>query len=106
MNAIRSMLVQWMNRKGTENRKAEKERYSGGNAHKKEGEHITDSLIKNHSVHEYYIRRGAWTGVILVLLRSSSYFARRRNDFLGFFRVTLALPCAVPRERKSAGEEN
>jgi len=88
-----------MNRKGTENGKTEEQRYSGGNARKKEGEHITDSLIKNRSVHEYYIRRGVWTAVILALLRSSSYFARRRNDFLGFFPVTLA-PARGPAGEK------
>jgi len=52
--------------------------------HSGERERITDSLIKNRSVHEYYIRRETRPAVILAARTTRFDNSRRRNDFPDF----------------------
>jgi len=52
--------------------------------HSGERERITDSLIKNRSVHEYYIRRGTRPAVILAARTTRFDNSCRRNDFPDF----------------------
>lgn len=68
--------------------KSKRKKWKIGKSTGEKREYITDSLIKNRSVREYYIRRETRTMVIPATRNPRLRISRgRRNNFLDFSRL-------------------